>query len=694
MGRAEHNAIPLETRHRVGSSQSNYTHPSQRPQRYVFQGLPVSRGPKWRVILPMFVDWLMTVAVALAIFGVLFFYSEGVDIMDRSAKRVYNGIITGLSIFLGLVVSAGFNETMLTMRWYFMSERYLSIQKIEKILQVENLKEMIMLACRTTRLKLQAAVLAWVLLVVASQIAVAALGLAYGLEVVGEKALIDTSGSVVAPDMSQLVVVQGYDDNNTTTSANSSSAALTRNALEYAANSYGLVSLAYGVANQSALPKQGQLRDATDPLLFCTGATCTYVFYERAAPAGGQESLDKGTTDKSWRLVAATERSITVSSTCTAWKVTTANWTEDQPVNNLALQDSSGSGRVVNITFPVIGASNQTTFATHASPILLRGSSGSSSSSTNNTDDPYTQLASRCTAESGCAFISALEYTARSAAWFYTCLTNTSAVANAAHPGHEVALSIRNLAAAGIALGLDLSNGTDSGLAPGSSTRLRSMQIYPARSPVTPSTTSSSSEGNAAAMAASLTRYAAGIIAVAAEMGPPRIIPGAVPVQGVTLKVEHWLYVMLILQAVVGFQLLLSMLAAFVAVRKVVIPPGGPLAQAQIFRPIAGFLSSNSAALAGESSSGASSFRGEVGGKAGSVRDGDDTGLTDRARLSRWRYMCVWVESEGKYDLYFEEDPSTAAAAGVYQHAPADNDEMQTLLLPPRGPTAPVSGSR
>lgn len=130
MGHAEHNAIPLETRHRVGSSRSDHAHSSQKPQRYVFQGLPVSRGPKWRVILPMFVDWLMTVAVALTIFGVLYFYSEKLDIMDRSAKRVYNGIITGLSIFLGLVVSAGFNETMLTMRWYFMSERYLSIQKV------------------------------------------------------------------------------------------------------------------------------------------------------------------------------------------------------------------------------------------------------------------------------------------------------------------------------------------------------------------------------------------------------------------------------------------------------------------------------------------------------------------------------------------------------------------------------------
>lgn len=67
--------------------------------------------------------------VSLAMFGVLFFYSENIPIMNKTTKRQFNAIITGLSIILGISVASGLNEVVAMMRWWFLSRRYRSLKK-------------------------------------------------------------------------------------------------------------------------------------------------------------------------------------------------------------------------------------------------------------------------------------------------------------------------------------------------------------------------------------------------------------------------------------------------------------------------------------------------------------------------------------------------------------------------------------
>lgn len=114
----KHTFIPLEDR--GGAS----------PERYVFQGLPAARRSRAWVFLQLFVSWLFTLAASLALFAVLYFYSEVMDIMDKTTKRQYNAIITGLSIILGLSVTRGLNEMVGILRWWVLSRRYYSVGKV------------------------------------------------------------------------------------------------------------------------------------------------------------------------------------------------------------------------------------------------------------------------------------------------------------------------------------------------------------------------------------------------------------------------------------------------------------------------------------------------------------------------------------------------------------------------------------
>ncbi len=99
-------------------------------ERHVFRGLPSARRSRAWVYLQVFVSWLLTLAASLALFGVLYFYSEVMDIMNKTTKRQYNAIVTGLSIILGLSVTRGLNEMCSILRWYILSRRYYSVGKV------------------------------------------------------------------------------------------------------------------------------------------------------------------------------------------------------------------------------------------------------------------------------------------------------------------------------------------------------------------------------------------------------------------------------------------------------------------------------------------------------------------------------------------------------------------------------------
>lgn len=314
--------------------------------------------------------------------------------------------------------------------------------------------------------------------------------------------------------------------------------------------------------------------------MFCGDTICHYVFYERAATSyeSGDKNADDKKDEQKMRLIAATSRSINATAQCQSWPVLAAS---DADRDNVSL-DTDGS-QPLNVTFPIPSGTNQTVFQTNT--------------------------AASC--GTGCALITVMEI-APSASWFYNCTLVVGPVANATLPGHRIGASVRDLAARGIAL---------TGLSPQDTADTAALQAqnYPSQSPIgTPV------EGDADIMALRLARFAIGVVAVTAENNSPVTVPGIVPRQGVTLKVDHWGYVVMILLLVTGVHFVLGAAAAVVASR-VVVPRGGPVAQAQILRPVTEGLCSD-----------------RVEGAAGT---------------RRWKYRCEWVQSEGMYDVYMEEEP-------------------------------------
>ncbi|GJC87623.1 hypothetical protein ColLi_10461 [Colletotrichum liriopes] len=244
----------------------------------------------------------------------------------------------------------------------------------------------------------------------------------------------------------------------------------------------------------------------------------------------------------------------------------------------------NGANMPLDIFFPLPDGANQTTYLTN--------------SSTN--------------CGTGCRFISAVEVSERPT-WYYNCTVAVSAVAQATAPEHDVSDSIRDLAAAGIALqGFQATS------------RLRDpslqFQVYPAES-----TFGLPMKGFAKAMGMKLARFAIGVVAVTAETNSPIAINGMVPKQGLRLIVDHWDYASLILVMVAALHLVLGIGAALVASR-VVIPTGGPVALAQVLRPLANHATTTKRQPA-----------------------------TARSSTDRWMYRSR-VMPDGSYDLYMEEE--------------------------------------
>ncbi|KAH6683482.1 hypothetical protein F5X68DRAFT_137416 [Plectosphaerella plurivora] len=341
--------------------------------------------------------------------------------MNDTTKREFNAWVTGLSIALGFSVAWGMNNMVGTLRWWILSRKHHSLRKIDIILQMDSIGQVLLLGFKTRSIRTHASVMSWILLIVGSQVAVAIIGLCYSVEIATSRALIITPGNVAIPDLRTIQALGTMPGSTPSTSTK-----------EYITNSYGQISVSYGAAEMDRLPGEGQLRDSADPVIFCDLTTCQYFFYERPATTTDD--------DATMRLTVATNRSINVTSTCEAWSVLATDL-----LTQTVSFDESGGGRTSNISFPVAPGTDQTIFVT-------------------NTTAPCGM---------GCSQVMALEMSSDSS-WLYNCTVNIGAVSNVTLPEHQVGEEVRQLAAGAIALQgyftqLQLGDGLQS-------------QVYPAQS--------------------------------------------------------------------------------------------------------------------------------------------------------------------------------------------------------------------
>ncbi|KAM0547214.1 hypothetical protein ACHAPJ_010475 [Fusarium lateritium] len=309
---------------------------------------------------------------------------------------------------------------ILNLRWWILSRRYYSLQKVELILQAQSISHTIMLAAKTKQYILYAFAVSWLGVFMAAQIALAAMGFCYSIEVEDTMALISKPGKVLIPDMSSIETTKIVPEGSSSILAQ-----------QYTANSYGEMSLAFDTAPLDLIPTEGTLWIASDPLTFCGVNYCEYIFQERSV-----NSLDDDADVRP--LVVATNRKVNSTASCESWRVKSGG---DGTKSRITLDSDSQ----IEMVIPIRGGINQTTFMTDTSI--------------------------KC--GPGCSVVSAFEV-GNQESWFYACNVSVGYVVGGSKHEHQIGESLRTMAAASIALqGNEVSSLDSEGI---------QYQIYPAES--------------------------------------------------------------------------------------------------------------------------------------------------------------------------------------------------------------------
>lgn len=108
--------------------------------------------------------WILTLAIAWAMYGVLVHYSK-YTVMSRNSKRRFNAVITALSLLLGLAIASSLDGMVSDLRWWILSRRFRSRRKVELILRAEGIPSLVQLAFGTRRPSIFISAILWLLFI-------------------------------------------------------------------------------------------------------------------------------------------------------------------------------------------------------------------------------------------------------------------------------------------------------------------------------------------------------------------------------------------------------------------------------------------------------------------------------------------------------------------------------------------------
>lgn len=87
-----------------------------------------------RVFIDCVLMWCPTAFICGALAGTMYGFSTITLGLSQSQKYVYNALVTGLSIVLGLAFAAQFKQYAEMMRWRFLASQYRTLQDFELVL--------------------------------------------------------------------------------------------------------------------------------------------------------------------------------------------------------------------------------------------------------------------------------------------------------------------------------------------------------------------------------------------------------------------------------------------------------------------------------------------------------------------------------------------------------------------------------
>ncbi|RGP67303.1 hypothetical protein FSPOR_6061 [Fusarium sporotrichioides] len=478
----QYHSVPSNGQHDIHLQFQNHPSPSPSPPTRRFLGLPARRRSKVKLWLGLIGKWFITIIFIIVVYIILVAYALH-NVISEKQKKYFNALITGFLIALGLSTMSQLTHAVQDLRWWI-------------------------LTFKSSRWTIHVGVATWVALFLATQIGYASLGLCYSVEKTEDQALM-VPGNVSIANLSSI---------STSSIVNASGSA---KAEEYAANSYGIISLALNEGDFDDIPTPGTLFFADNKFLFCDG-NCSYVFRE----------TNTLTLDNPIRapVAASTDRKVNITTHCTALEIR---------------QGGNGTGESITVEDGRRGTNI---------PLPTRELG----------EKVYMTSASQSCGKD-CSVVTVFEPSSTNP-WFYNCTVKMSPVDNAKRPEHEVGERLARLATSAIALG-----GPDSA----NDTRSNS---YPAAS-IFGIPLNGSTEG----VEYLISRFATGVLAAVIESNADIVLPGEMPTVGQKLNVSHWGIITLILWVTAFLQLLVAVVATKVSER-VVVPDGDSLSEAKVLR--------------------------------------------------------------------------------------------------------------
>jgi hypothetical protein len=132
-----------------------------------FRGFPTKKPSRKKALFGLIGRWIVVVVLIVSIYAVLLTFSS-MDVLTRHKKRVFNALITGLSIGLALMTVSMMNGVVADLRWWILSRRHRSTKKVEGILHAHSLSRVTMLILSSKRPSLLAVAVSWILLALVS----------------------------------------------------------------------------------------------------------------------------------------------------------------------------------------------------------------------------------------------------------------------------------------------------------------------------------------------------------------------------------------------------------------------------------------------------------------------------------------------------------------------------------------------
>ncbi|KAJ9606857.1 hypothetical protein H2200_008867 [Cladophialophora chaetospira] len=165
------------------------------------------RRQRRRLFINSTFQWFITAFICAALAGCLYGFSTLIFGLTSTQKYVFNALITGLSICLGLNLASSLKGYAQMMRWRFLASGYRTIQDFELVMNCDSQSKVFRLIwagrTRGRRLpnKTQILAVVWIIVNVALQVFTALLGLTYSTDVSSEYVRL-TYGNVSVADVS------------------------------------------------------------------------------------------------------------------------------------------------------------------------------------------------------------------------------------------------------------------------------------------------------------------------------------------------------------------------------------------------------------------------------------------------------------------------------------------------------------